>query len=119
MRRSTLLAVALVVIGCGNAEPPSGEIESSPQAVLTEPVTVGYDMAEAGLDWLDLVASGADDETLRESFFRDVAPTAGCQAIIHHWERFREWDEEVFYDFILEALERKPSEKPLAPGVSE
>ena len=113
MRILTLIVAVVMVISCGNAGPQEGLVDTGQATAIVEPVTVGYDMAEAGVRWLELVASGADDATIREAFFRDVAPTAGCQAIIHHWERFREWDEEVFYDFILEALERKPSDKPL------
>ena len=113
MRILTLIVAVVMVISCGNAGPQEGLVDTGQASAIAEPVTVGYDMAEAGVGWLELVASGADDATIREAFFRDVAPTAGCQAIIHHWERFREWDEEIFYDFILEALERKPSDKPL------
>jgi hypothetical protein len=111
MGRLVLAVVAVALVGCsgsGDLHPTTGE-GSRP----ADTVTVNYDMAEAGLGWLELVASGAEDETLREAFFRDVAPTAGCQAIIRHWARFREWDEELFYEFILEAMGRRPTDVPL------
>ena len=113
MRCFTLAAILLMLVGCGDSAPPSAQAELPEPAATGDAVTVGYDMADAGVAWIELVASGADDSTLREAFFRDVAPTAGCQAIIAHWARFREWDEEIFYDFILEALGRKPTDQPL------
>jgi hypothetical protein len=76
-------------------------------------VTVGYDMAEAGIEWLDLVVGDAGEESIRTRFFDDVAPTEGCQAIIRHWSRFREWDEEIFYEFILKAMGRLETNEPL------
>jgi hypothetical protein len=113
MRFLTLGATVLILVGCGNAGPVAVSTETSQQPQIVDSVTVGFDMADAGLRWVELVASGANDATLREMFFREVAPTEGCQAIIRHWERFREWDEEIFYDFILEALERKASDASL------
>jgi hypothetical protein len=71
------------------------------------------DMAEAGVGWIELVASGADDNTPREACFRELAPTAGCRAIIRHRARFRDWNDEIFYDFISEAPGRKPRNSPL------
>jgi hypothetical protein len=116
MRFPALCAVVTMVAACGGPGPQAVNRVTPEQPRAVDSVTVSFDMAEAGLEWLELVASGADDATLREAFFRDVAPTAGCQAIIHHWQRFREWDEEIFYDFILAALERKASDAPLVDG---
>jgi hypothetical protein len=76
-------------------------------------VRFDYAMVEKGIAWLKLAKSGADDNKLREHFMQEVAPTRGCQAIIHHWERFRKWDVEEFYNFILTALELLPSDEPL------
>ena len=113
MRSLLLGAIAAVLIACGTHEPGAGVDADPGQDRLVDSVTVNYDMADAGLRWLELVTAGADDEALREAFFRDVAPTAGCQAIIRHWERFRPWDEDRFFDFILEALDRKATDAPL------
>ena len=113
MRFLVLGAMAAALIACGNPEPGAGVDAGPVQARSVDSVTVHYDMADAGLTWLELVSAGADDEALREAFFQDVAPTAGCQAILRHWERFREWDEELFFEFMLEALDRKATDGPL------
>lgn len=76
-------------------------------------VTVDYEMAEVAIDWLEHVKAGESDDEIRAHFFQHVAPTEGCQAIIRHWARFMEWNEETFYNFILEALGRKETDKPL------
>jgi hypothetical protein len=113
MRRSILLPMLMIAGACGNSTGLEKAVQVPQEAVPDDTVSVDFDMAEAGVDWIELVAAGADDAVLREQFFREVAPTAGCQAIIRHWERFRDWDEEIFYDFILEALDRKVTDAPL------
>ena len=76
-------------------------------------VTMDFETAELMIDWLDLAAAGASETALRSHFFDQIAPSLGCQAIIRHWARFREWDEGIFYDFILEATGLKPTDQPL------
>ncbi|MFC2158383.1 DUF5700 domain-containing putative Zn-dependent protease [Acidobacteriota bacterium] len=71
-----------------------------------------FGMIEKGIEWLDFINSGADDEAIKSFFMAEVAPTGGCQSIIHHWERFMKWDNEEFFSFIMEALGRIPSDKP-------
>ncbi len=77
-------------------------------------VIIDFEAAELMIDWLDLAASGTPDADLRNRFIDTIAPSLGCQAIIRHWARFREWDEEIFYDFIREATGMKPTDQPLA-----
>lgn len=69
-------------------------------------VTLDMSMAEKGITWLELIKSGADDAAVKKYFMREVAPTPGCQSIIKHWQRFKKWDDEEFYRFIMEALGR-------------
>jgi len=107
------VAIVAMLIAWGGPATGAEPTEAPARSRSADSVTVGYDMAEAGLEWLELVAAGADRPALREAFFRDVAPTAGCQAIIRHWERFREWDEELFYEFVLRALELETTDAPL------
>jgi hypothetical protein len=76
-------------------------------------VRFDHEMVEKGIAWLKLVRDGADEKTRRAFFMQEVFPTRGCQAIIHHWERFRKWDAEELYAFILTALELQPSDAPL------
>ena len=76
-------------------------------------VIIDFETAELMIDWLDLAASGTPDADLRNLFIDTIAPSLGCQAIIRHWARFREWDEEIFYDFIREATGMKPTDQPL------
>jgi hypothetical protein len=101
-----LVLVGLVCTGCASDSP-------EPKPNPADTVTVGYDMAEAGIEWLELVVGGASEESIRTRFFDDVAPTEGCQAIIRHWSRFREWNEEIFYEFILKAMGRLETNEPL------
>lgn len=79
-------------------------------------VVVDYGMAEAAIAWLEEVEAGADAETLRASFRENVVPTAGMEAIVAHWARFREWDAEIFMEFVLQAL---GVVKPTGPLVDE
>ncbi|MDD8020678.1 MAG: hypothetical protein PHU81_05785 [Acidobacteriota bacterium] len=79
-------------------------------------VTVDYEMAEKAIDWLEYLKDEPDPGKIRKYFMAEVAPTKGCQAIIHHWQRFRDWDEEIFLNFILEALNRIPTDKPIKSG---
>lgn len=114
MQRNTLL-IGLLVLGLFSpvkAAMSAGELPGDISAPA-DTVSVSYDMAAAGLRWLELVAEGATEERVRLFFFDEVAPTAGCQAIIKHWARFREWDEAAFFDFILKALGRKPTDAPI------
>ena len=76
-------------------------------------VTVDYTMAERAIDWLEFVNSGADDKAVRKHFMKNVAPTGGCKSIIRHWRRFMKWDKEKFSTFIMEGLDRIPTDGPL------
>jgi hypothetical protein len=113
MRFGRLIISATLLAACGGADQPGPIREEAAEPQEADRVTVDFDMADAGLRWLELVAAGADDDSLHAVFMQTVAPTAGCQAIIRHWARFRDWDGEIFYGFILEALGRKATEKPL------
>ena len=89
-----------------------GMREQNPYGAAREEdrVTVDYEMAERALEWLEYINTGADKQSIRQFFLERVASTKGCQAIIHHWARFRKWDEEEFFRFIMEALGRIPVE---------
>ncbi len=76
-------------------------------------VTIDFEMAETMIDWLESAAAGAPEESLKTRFFEEITPTLGCQAIIRHWTRFREWNEEMFYVFILEGMGLREGEGPL------
>lgn len=100
---TTLLLACLVFAGC-----------SSQKAVNpAEHVSIDFTMADKALDWLQLIKDGADEDEIREYFAAHVAPTGGCQSIIHHWERFRDWDSEKFLTFVLEGLDKIESDGPL------
>ena len=86
-------------------------ISCTKEPITEDGVTVDFTMAERTADWLEFITTGADDAAVRTYFTEKVAPTGGCQAIIHHWARFREWNESIFYDFIMEALGRIPSDQ--------
>lgn len=115
MRFTTPRLLGLLLISTLSA--CADQTPTGPPAAESRPardtVTVDYTMAERGIAWLELAAGGADDQTLREHFFDRVAPTQGCQAIVRHWARFRDWDEEIFYELILKALGRIATDEPL------
>ena len=79
--RATILLAALGTLSCGTRK------EEQPP-VKADTVTINTTMAERGVDWLDLINSGADHDRIRDFFMSNVAPTAGCRSIIHHWARF-------------------------------
>jgi hypothetical protein len=76
-------------------------------------VNVDYVMAEKAIDWLEFINQGATDQQVQDYFIENVAPTKGCQSIIHHWSRFMEWDNEKFLQFILTAMGRVPTNDSL------
>ncbi len=102
-----LLAISIIIFSslCSGPEQPAAEKQDA--------VTVDYRMAEAAIAWLEYVETEPGLDNIRQRFMTDVAPTEGCQAIIHHWARFREWDEETFLTFILEALGEIPATQAL------
>lgn len=109
MKKYTIFILAFSIIFfsslCSGPEQPATEKKNS--------VTVNYDMAEAAIAWLEYVETEPGLDNIRQRFMADVAPTGGCQAIIHHWARFREWDEKTFLTFILEALGEIPATQAL------
>ena len=108
-------AMVLLFTSCGPRSAPHEErqINEKPAGTADTRVTFDFTMVEKGFSWLDLIRSGADEEAVKSFFMKEVATTGGCRAIIHHWERFMEWNNETFYSFILEALGHVPSDKPL------
>jgi hypothetical protein len=76
-------------------------------------ITIDFEMVEKGIQWLEYINTGADDAAIKKYFMTHVAPTKGCQSIIHHWARFMEWNNETFYKFIMTAMGRIPTEKKL------
>ena len=76
-------------------------------------VTIDFGMVERGIEWLEFINAGKDDVAVKDFFMTKVAPTKGCQAIIHHWARFMKWDEEEFYKFIITAMDRMPTKKKI------
>jgi len=79
----------------------------------TEGVHFDMTMAERGIEWLKFIKKGADEPEMKRVFLQHVAPTRGCRAIVHHWARFMEWDNEAFYRFIAEAMGRIPSKREI------
>jgi len=98
-----LLLACLVLVAC------SGQKTANP----AEHVSIDYKMTDEALDWLQLIRDGADNNEIREYFMTHVAPTEGCQSIVHHWERFMEWDSDKFLTFVLEGLGKIECDGPL------
>jgi hypothetical protein len=100
---TALLFTCLAVVACSDRK----------FANPAEHVSIDYAMTDEVLDWLQLIRDGAGEDEIRESFMTHVAPTEGCQSIVHHWERFMEWDSDKFLTFILEGLGRTGRDGPL------
>lgn len=82
-------------------------------ALSKDSVQIDFSMVEKGIEWIELVNSGAEPAAIKTHFMENVAPTPGCQAIIMHWSRFMEWNEETFYNFITEALDPHPDKSKM------
>jgi hypothetical protein len=80
---------------------------------VAEHVSIDYTMTDEALDWLQLIKDGADKDEIRAYFMANVAPTGGCQSIVHHWARFMEWDSDKFLTFVLEGLGKIECDRPL------
>ncbi len=53
-------------------------------------------MAQKCVNWLEFINTGADKSEIKKYFMDNVAVTEGCQTIIAHWSRFREWNNDIF-----------------------
>ncbi len=100
---TALLLTCLVFAAC------SDQKASDP----AEHVSIDYTMTDEALDWLQLIRDGAGEDEIREPFMNHVAPTGGCQSIVHHWARFMEWDNDAFLTFVLEGLDKIECDGPL------
>ncbi|MFC2140877.1 DUF5700 domain-containing putative Zn-dependent protease [Acidobacteriota bacterium] len=76
-------------------------------------VTIDFEMVEKGIEWLEFISTGASNEAIKKYFMTNIAPSNGCQSIIHHWARFMEWNNETFYKFIMTALDRMPTDEKI------
>jgi hypothetical protein len=65
------------------------------------------------IEWLQMMKAGIDSEVLEKTFFTDVVSTDGYKAVLRHWSRFIEWNEEILYDWIMVRLGKKRSNKPV------
>ena len=100
---AALLLICLALVAC------SGQKAANP----AEHVSIDYKMVDEALDWLQLIKDGAGEDEIREYFVTHVAPTEGCQSIVHHWARFMEWDSDKFLTFVLEGLGKIDCDGPL------
>ncbi len=108
MKKYLLISIIILTSAALCCSGPEPQDSKSPDAV-----TVDYGMAETAIAWLEYIKTEPGLDNIRQRFMTKVAPTEGCQSIIHHWERFREWDEETFLTFILEALGEIPTDQDL------
>ncbi len=91
----------------------NGLLTGSTPLETKDRVIIDFEMVEKGIQWLELINTGEEEEAIKKYFMSHVAPTRGCQAIIHHWARFREWNSEIFYRFIMTALDRIPTDEKI------
>lgn len=95
-RLAALFTLVVMLPSCGSV-------------IAASKVNVDYVMADKTIDWLEFINQGATDQQIESYFMENVAPTNGCQSIIHHWKRFREWDNDKFLQFILTGMGRIPT----------
>jgi len=108
MKRRSWVVVSLIIPFFIQGQ---GQIKNNDSVEQT--VTVDYQMAEKAIEWLEFIKDEQDLEKIKKYFMTEVAPTEGCRSIIKHWQRFRNWNEDIFFNFIMEALNRIPTDKSL------
>ncbi len=109
MKKCSWIVVTIVILF---SLPGQSQIKTN-NNLAEQTVTVDYQMAKKAIEWLEYIKDEPDLEKIKKYFMTEVAPTEGCQSIIKHWQRFRNWDEEIFFNFIMEALNRIPTDKAL------
>jgi hypothetical protein len=100
---TALLLTCLAFVACSDQK----------AAKPAEQVSIDYTMTDEALNWLQLIGDGAGEDDIRAYFMAHVAPTEGCQSIVHHWARFMEWDSDKFLTFVLEGLGKIECDRPL------
>jgi hypothetical protein len=108
MKKCSWVVVSLIILFFIQGQ---SQIKNNDRVEQT--VTVDYQMAEKAIEWLEFIKDEQDLEKIKNYFMTEVAPTEGCQSIIKHWQRFRNWNEDIFFNFIMEALNRIPTDKSL------
>jgi len=76
-------------------------------------VVFDYTGAEKMIEWLQEMKAGASMESLEREFFSDVVTTKGYKAVLRHWSRFFEWNEEILYNWIMVRLGKKQLDNPV------
>lgn len=76
-------------------------------------VIFDYTGAEKMIEWLGKMKKGTSMENLEHEFFSDVVTTKGYKAILSHWSRFFEWNEEILFDWIMIRLGKKQFDDPV------
>lgn len=108
MKKRSWVVVSLIILFF-----IQGQSQIKNNDTVEQTVTIDYQMAEKAIEWLEFIKDEHDLEKIKKYFMREVAPTEGCQSIIKHWQRFRNWNEDIFFNFIMEALNRIPTDKSL------
>ncbi len=67
-------------------------------------VVVDFTAAEKTVEWLKYLKTNPSYTDAKQEFMANVAPTAGVQSIIHHWSRFKTWNNDEYFKFIALAL---------------
>lgn len=105
--KSVILLLSIFILNGFLTASTSVEVE------VKDRVIIDFEMVDKGIQWLEFINTGAKEEAIKNYFMSHVAPTKGCQSIIHHWARFKEWNNEIFYRFIMIALDRIPADEKI------
>lgn len=108
MKKRSWVVVSLIILFF-----IQGQSQIKNNDTVEQTVTIDYQMAEKAIEWLEFIKDEHDLEKIKKYFMTKVAPTEGCQSIIKHWQRFRNWNEDIFFNFTMEALNRIPTDKSL------
>lgn len=108
MKKRSWVVVSLIILFF-----IQGQSQIKNNDTVEQTVIIDYQMAEKAIEWLEFIKDEHDLEKIKKYFMTEVAPTEGCQSIIKHWQRFRNWNEDIFFNFTMEALNRIPTDKSL------
>ncbi len=69
----------------------------SQSTLAKDRLVVDFTAAEKTIEWLKYINTNPGYDNIKSHFFENVAPSKGVQSIIHHWARFKTWNNEEYF----------------------